>query len=243
MEAHPGTTSARFNPPPPSRGGGGSRGETRQVRRSSTAPPVRFSSPPLRASPSPRVDGARRGVVQEPSPRPPASPATGVAGWAGRLGANSIPGSRPFSNTAPSWASVVRDGVRAKHTAVSRQDFLALYELCSDSGLRTRLVLRHQAGGHKISISCRLSAPPSDAKAPTDFRRRRRDVNAHQLPQPQSLRRQQHQQRHLRCHPPNMVRPPRQKPPRRRPSGLERPLGAGVRSSCCEKVTLKMNCS
>jgi hypothetical protein len=151
MEAHPGPPSASRNPPP-SRGGGGSRGETQQARRSTPTPPVQRSSPPLRASPSP-----------------------GVAGPAGRLaGINTLPGHRSISNTAPSWASVVRDGVRANHSSVSRQDFLALYERCSDSGLHTRLILRHQAGGHEISISCRLSAPPLDANAHPDSRRRKR---------------------------------------------------------------------
>jgi hypothetical protein len=36
--------------------------------------------PPLRASPSPGVDGARRGGLQDPPPRLPTSPTTGVAG-------------------------------------------------------------------------------------------------------------------------------------------------------------------
>ncbi len=62
----------------------------------------------------------------------------------------------------------------ANQSAVSRQDFLDLYERCSDSGLRTNLILRYKAGGHEISISCRLSAPPSDANAHSDSRRRRR---------------------------------------------------------------------
>ncbi len=61
----------------------------------------------------------------------------------------------------------------ANHTAVSRQDFLALYKGCVDSGLRTRLILRHQAGSNEITISCRLNAPTSDASAPSDVRRRR----------------------------------------------------------------------
>ncbi len=87
---------------------------------------------------------------------------------------HTLPGSRPIITPAPTWASIVRDGARAIHTAVLRQDFLALYERCIDSGLRTRLLLRHQAGSNEITISCRLSAPTSDAYAPTDARRRRR---------------------------------------------------------------------
>ncbi len=85
---------------------------------------------------------------RSPPPTPPASPSTGVAGWAGKPAGNlTLPGRRPtpISNPEPSWASVVRDGARATHTAVSRQDFLALYERCPESGLRTRFILRHQA--------------------------------------------------------------------------------------------------
>jgi hypothetical protein len=164
----------RLAAPPPSRGGGGSRGDIQQNRRSSTPPPVLFSSPPLHASLSPGVDGARRSVLQELSPPPSASPINGVADRACRLGTNTIPSSHHISNTAPFWASVVRDGVHAKHAGISRQDFLDLYERCSDSGLRTCLILRHQAGVRKISISCRLSASPLNANAPSDFRRRRR---------------------------------------------------------------------
>jgi hypothetical protein len=149
-------------PPPPSRGGGGSR-EDQQPRRSPTPPPARTSSPPSHASPCPGVDGLRRGVLQELSPLPPASPATGVAGGACRLaGTQHLPGSRTVSNPAPTWASIVRDGARANtKPAVSRQDFLALYERCIDSGLRSRIVIRYQAGSHEISISCRLCTPPS----------------------------------------------------------------------------------
>jgi hypothetical protein len=160
-------------PPPPSRGKGGSRDETQQHRRSSTPPPARLSSPLLHTSPSPVVDGAVRGALQELSPRPPASPATGVAGRAGRLAGNhTLPGSHPITTPAPTWASIVRDGALAIHTAVSRQDFLALFERCVDSDLRTHLILRHQAGSNKITISCRLSAPTSDASAPPGVRRR-----------------------------------------------------------------------
>jgi hypothetical protein len=162
-------------PPPPSRGGRGSMGDTQQARRSSTPPPAHFSSPRLHASPSPRVDGSRPGMLQELYPCPPASPFAGVAGWARRLeGTHQLPGSRTVSNPAPSWASIVRDGARANtKPAVSRQDFLALYERCINSGLRTHIVFRHQDGSHEISISCRLCMPPVDAHAPADARRRR----------------------------------------------------------------------
>jgi hypothetical protein len=163
--------------PPPSRGGGGSRA-VRQPRRSLTPPSERFTSPPLHASPSPGVDGHSAGAVQEPSPRPPASPATGVAGRACRLVGPHLPGNHTVTNPGSSWASVVRDGARAYHKpAVSRQDFLALYERCIDSGLRARIVFRHQAGSREVLISCRLCAPPPETCAPANASRRRRRRN------------------------------------------------------------------
>jgi hypothetical protein len=147
-------------------------------RTSGQLPPHQRTSPPLslHASPSPGVDGSRPGVLQELSPRPPASPSTGVVGWARRpVGTHQLPGNCTVSNPAPSWASIVRDGACANTSpAVSRLDFLALYERCIDSGLRTRIVIRHQDGSHEISISCRLSVPPVDAHAPAYVRRRRR---------------------------------------------------------------------
>jgi hypothetical protein len=169
-------------------------------------------------------------------------PTTGVAGRAGRLaGTNTLPINRPTSNPAPSWASVVRDGACANLSAVSRQDFLALYERCSDSGLRTRLILRHQAGGHEITISCRLSASPSDANTHSDSRRRRRQrapAAAAPNPAPPTTTSAPSQ-------PPSTPHEtlPLQKPPRRRQSGLEKLLSAGVRSSCCGKLIRKKNYS
>jgi hypothetical protein len=117
---------------------------------------------------------------RSPPPAPPPPPQQGSqAGLVSRRGTSLyLAGDPPpISNPEPSLTSVVRDGARATHTAVSRQDFLALYEHCSESGLRTRLILRHQAGSYEISISCRLSAPPSDANAPHNVRRRRRRRN------------------------------------------------------------------
>ncbi len=84
------------------------------------------------------------------------------------------PSSRPLLRLPPSWASIVQgDAHAAAPPAISRQDFLALYERCITSGLRSRIVFRHQAGSHEISISCRLSAPPTDAHASAAERRRR----------------------------------------------------------------------
>ncbi len=128
-------------PPPPSWGGGGSRAVIQQPRRSSTPPPAHPSSPSSAPPPLPGSLALYEGYCRS-SPPPPASPASGVAGRDDRLaGHHHLPGSQPIHTPAPSWASIVRDGARANHTAVSRHDFLTLYERCIDSGLRTRLIL------------------------------------------------------------------------------------------------------
>jgi hypothetical protein len=177
MEAHPGTSPARCTPPP-SRGGGGSKGEIQQARRSSTSTPAHFSSPPpsLHASPSPGVDGSRPGVQQEISPRtPPPPPPQGLqagrAGWRGHITFLAAVLSPTLHPPGPVSSEMARANTKP---AVSRQDSLALYELCIDSGLWTRIVFRHQDGSHEVSISCRLCAPPVDAHAPANAHARRR---------------------------------------------------------------------
>jgi hypothetical protein len=107
-------------------------------------------SPPPLSAPPPLLGSM---VLGEACCRssPPASPppTTGVAGWAGRLaGTNTLPGNRPISNTALSWASIVRDGVRANHSAISRQDFLVLCSLGALTpafAFATRLVVTRSA--------------------------------------------------------------------------------------------------
>jgi hypothetical protein len=168
---------------------------------------------------------------------PPASPSAGVAGWARRLaGTHHLPGSRTVSNTAPSWASVVRDDAHANtKPAVLRQDFLAPYELCIDSGLRTRIVFHHQDGSHEVSISCRLCAPPVDAHAPANAHARRRRRRRKRAPVAAAVSRFWAQQPILRR--PRRPRLRLQQSPRRLPSGNEKPLSAGVRWSYCMKTS------
>jgi hypothetical protein len=107
---HPGTTPAHCTPP--SRGGGGSR-DVQQPRRSSTPPPAHNFSPLPHAFFSPGVDGCRPGVLQEPSPGPPASPTTGVAGRVCRLaGTHHLTDSHTVSNPLHSPGPALIDMAR-----------------------------------------------------------------------------------------------------------------------------------
>jgi hypothetical protein len=146
-------------PPPPQDRGGSSRDGTQQPR-GSTPPLARTSSSLLPAFPSPGVDCSRLDVVQERTPCPHASPATGVAGRVCRLvGTSSLPGSGLFSRPAPSWAGMSK----MAHMPVFRQP--------ASSVLSPPIECKsfwHQAGSHEISISCRRSLPPSNANAPAD---------------------------------------------------------------------------
>jgi hypothetical protein len=214
-----------------------------QPRRLSTPPPACNSFPLLNAFFSPGVDGCRPGVLQELSPRPPASPTTEVAGRVCRLvGIHHLPGSHTVSNPAPSWASIDRDGVCANVKpavlTISRQEFLTLYEQYIFSSLRSRIIICHKASSHAVSISCRLSTPPVDAYTSAAGRRcqrqRKRAPTASVAgptplpPEPTPL-------------PPPHDPPLQQSSPRHRLSGPEKPLGAGARLSCYVRPTLMTN--
>jgi hypothetical protein len=87
---------------------------------------------------------------------------------------SSLPASIPFSRAAPSWGTVVRDGVIARlPPSVNKSDFLALHERCMDSGLQARVSIRHQAGSQEITVSCRIIALSTDATAPVGGHRHR----------------------------------------------------------------------
>ncbi len=229
--------------PPPSQGGGGSRGDTQQARRSSTPPPVRFSF--LLSAPPPFLGSMAPGeACCRSSPPAPLLPPTGVVGRACTLA-----GDQHFTWLLSRLQPCTLLGQRCErwHTrqtsAVSRQDFLTLYDRCSNSGLRTRLILRHQAGGHEISIFCRMSAPPSDANVPSDVRRCRHQCKhapaaAASSPAPPTYP--------TASSPPPST--PHEAPPPAettspRASRHKKPLVAGARSSCCGKSTPKRNCS
>ncbi len=163
----------QLNAPPPTRGGGGSSRVNQQTRRSSP-PPKRTPSPLLPASPLPGVDSGRIGAVQKGTP--PRLPLNrGRRPGAQDRGQYSLSTWQPpLPRHAPSLANIVQGGAQASPLpAVMRQDFHALYQCSIVSGLRTRLIFRHQAGSHEVSISCCLIAPPANASAPADGQRRR----------------------------------------------------------------------
>ncbi len=124
------------------------------------------SPPCLPASPSPGVEGRYRQagtMLTRPSPHLPASPSAGAVGRLARGGETqqqlSTPTAEPqLSCAAPSWASVVRDGVHARRPpqpsqlptalaseTVSKDDFVALYERCMHARLKAPrcFTLRH----------------------------------------------------------------------------------------------------
>ncbi len=156
-------------PPPPTRGGGGNSRVITQQHRQSTPQPERTPSPFLPASPLSwrRQRKARSGAgLHPPPPRLPFNRGRRPVRQDGCHFHSPLPSSCPLPRLAPSWASIVQGGAHAAAPpAVSRQIFLALYGRCIASGLRSRIVFQHQAGSHEVSISCRLSAPPTDASA------------------------------------------------------------------------------
>jgi hypothetical protein len=86
-----------------------------------------------------------------------------------------------FGTSSPSWADVVRNGSRldtsppaatASASASTTADFLALYDRCISSGLKTRINLCNSAGVQEITLTCQI--PSSFASAPRRCRRPRR---------------------------------------------------------------------
>jgi hypothetical protein len=131
-------------------------------------------------SPSPRAEGAGRSTgsagSQYSSPRHTAFPPRGVDGRLARGSKEplqqhhlSLLADPSHSCTAPSWASVVRGDAHprsplpatlsASPTAVSREDFIALYERCVENGLKTRFAVRYAAGRQGVSLTASLSPP------------------------------------------------------------------------------------
>jgi hypothetical protein len=156
------------------------------------------SPPRLPASPYPGVEGRYRQAgttLMRPSPHLP-PPQKQLAGWLGGGGPDqqqlSTPTAEPqLSWAAPSWASVVRDGVHSRRPpqpsqlptapaseTVSKEDFIALYKRCVHAVLKARVALRYAAGRHEVSLTCYLPTSPS-FPAPAVRRRcrchRRRD--------------------------------------------------------------------
>ncbi len=105
-------------------------------------PPPPLSAPPPLLGSLALGEACCRSSLPASPPPPLQGSQDGLVGWLGPT---------PYQTIAPSPtlhspASVVRDGVCAKHSAVSRQDFLALYERCSDFGLFMSLILTTSLG-------------------------------------------------------------------------------------------------
>ncbi len=219
MEAHPGTTSASRNPPP-SRGRGGSRGGTQQARRSSTPPPVSFSSP--LSAPSPLLgsialgEACCRSSPPAPLPTPQQGSQVGLAGWRGPT---------VYLATAPS--------------PTLHSPGPALWEMAV-LWLRPSYMPNPSQPGWWSRDQHLL--PPERAPLGCSCRQKRAPASAVSSPAPPTLL---PTFTSVSSQLPSTPREasPQQRPPRRQPSGLEMPLGAGARSSCCGKLTPKRDCS
>jgi hypothetical protein len=84
-----------------------------------------------------------------------------------------------IGSSSPSWADIVRNGPRliisppagiASASASTTADFLALYDRCSSSSLKTRINISNSAGRQEIILMCQI--PTSAASAPRRHRPR-----------------------------------------------------------------------
>ena len=117
------------------------------------------------------------------APRGSAPPPVGRGLGAGRPAGTALPRTPPQYATgngsnSPSWADVVRTGPRlspsppaaTSASPASSADFLALYERCISSGLKTRINMSSSAEVHEVILTCHFPT----ATALTRRRRRRR---------------------------------------------------------------------
>jgi hypothetical protein len=92
--------------------------------------------------------------------------AGGVARCTGKQPSHSVWPTNPYSSTrAPSWADVVRNGVRVSAAASltppptpTSADFIKLYERSMASGLQAHFSISHSGGPQNISVHCNFSA-------------------------------------------------------------------------------------
>ncbi len=176
-------------PPPPHRGGVGGSSADPSGRSKFTATPNRtprhLTSPPLGSESWPAVQDSTAALPATPSQAPCGStpPPTGRGLGAGPAGTGhtalrQLPATQNtgFGPNSPSWADVVRNGTCLKHSPPvvisSTADFLALYERCISSGLKTRISLSNTSGVQEVTLTCHF--PSSLASAPRRRRRPRR---------------------------------------------------------------------
>ncbi len=177
--------------PPPHRGGEGGSSVDPSGRSKFTATPCRtprhITSPPLGSESRPAVQDSTAVLPATPSLAPSGStpPPTGRglgAGWPAGTGYTALrqlpapQNSTGFGSNSPSWADVVRNGTCLKPSPPvvisSTADFLALYDRCISSGLKTRISLSNSSGVQEVTLTCHF--PSSLASAPRRRPRPRR---------------------------------------------------------------------
>ncbi len=177
-------------PLPPHRGGEGGSSVNPSGRSKFTATPSctprHLTSPSLGSESETAVEDSTEFLPATPSmaPRGSTPPPTGRglrAGWpAGtcHTALRQLPAPQNttgFGSNSPSWADVVRNGTCLKPSLPivisSTADFLALYDRCISSGLKTRISLSNSSGVQEVTLTCHF--PSSIASAPRRRRRRR----------------------------------------------------------------------
>ncbi len=120
-------------------------------------------------------------VAPPPPPTGRGLRASGPAG-SGSTALHQLPALQNTSgirSSSPSWADVVRNGSRldtsppaatASASALTTADFLALYDRCISSCLKTRINMSNSAGVQEIILTCQILT----SFAPALRRRRRR---------------------------------------------------------------------
>jgi hypothetical protein len=162
---------ATCHPPPLLSGGGGTPSHVRRGQQDGQQQPI-HSTPP-----------------------PPVGLMAGI-GWQGHCLTRHSPHASPSlgvdvvgSHAAPSWASLYHDGAQPRTSppisppilppippssstsAVTRGDFVTLYEQYIANRLKARVAICYTAGQHEVSITCSLSPSSSVTVAPTARRR------------------------------------------------------------------------
>jgi hypothetical protein len=192
--SHPGcglypTPLLPCSPPPPHRGGVGGSSADPYGRSSFTATPSctprHLTSPRLGSESRPAVQDSSAALPATPSraPRGSAPPPTGRGLGArpagtGHTALRQLPATQNtrLGSNSPSWADVVRNGTFLKPSLPveisSTADFLALYDRCVSSGLKTRISLSNTSGVQEVTITCHF--PSSLASAPRRRRHPRR---------------------------------------------------------------------
>jgi hypothetical protein len=180
--------------PPLSSGGGGNPSPCAEGPAGWSTAVKQHHPPSQTASPSRGVAGRSRQAGTQLARHHAHLPASPSAGLDDRLYGDvetqqeplTLPASPSHSFAVPSWASIVRDGGRfrdpqpplhsAPPAAITREDFLTLYERCIESGLKARFSVCLTSGLQGVSLICSISPTLSNNSALPSKHHRRRDV-------------------------------------------------------------------